>query len=368
MGRPAAAANTRFNDTMQIAQAKLAQIKTDLEHSSSAAAEEWESIKCKAGTCNVLCWILPVLGWCCYCWEAHNSPTAHYVHDIDTMQQFDDRVEAMRKARPVLRLNIECGHNEERTTTDSEGNTSTSTVYVQTFANSTDITGFSKVQDETPSAKELYDLVGRMTRQPLNEGDIMLLEIHVDAFPVDEDSASRLFAEANQWYDRNTCDRIHKYWYEWTLDVAMPSGNRCCVPVSSDLSSTPEWLSEAAFRQAVLTGCAYCYRKKIFTQSRKVEVHVVKHFSMSAESAAIFPQVPPFSVRKAVPLMAQIMSSAADPAPTSSMESVDNQPPGHATGLGAPKAKFCGACGTPSDGQESFCANCGKPLTAKAFN
>ena len=110
MGRPAAAANTRFNDTMQIAQAKLAQIKTDLEHSSSAAAEEWESIRCKAGTCNVLCWILPVLGWCCYCWEAHRSPTAQYVHDIDTMQQFADLVEAMRKARPVLRLHIECGH------------------------------------------------------------------------------------------------------------------------------------------------------------------------------------------------------------------------------------------------------------------
>jgi hypothetical protein len=363
--RPAAAGDVRFSDTMQTARAKLAQIKTDLEHSSSAAAEEWEKIKCTALTCNILCWALPVFGWCCYCCEACNSPTAHYVHDICTMQKFSDLVQSMRKASPMLCLDISCGHYETRTTTDSEGRTETRTVYVETYSNHENFTGFSKVQDETPSAEELFDLVGRVTQQPCTEGDIMLVEVHVDALPVDEDSANKLFAYASRWYDQNMSDEIQHFSFEWTLNervnssdkMTMPSGNRCCVPISLDPASNPEWLSEDAFKREVCKGCAYCYRKKIFANSRKVELHVTKHFSMSAESAAIFPKIPPFSLRKAIPVLGQVMSSESAPAMTSSMESTDIQPPVHAAVPA--EHKFCSECGTPSAGQ-AFCANCGK--------
>jgi hypothetical protein len=315
--RPAAAGTVRFSDTMQTARAKLAQIKTDLGHSKSAAAEEWEKIKCMALTCNILCWTLPVLGWGCYCWEAWNSPTAHFVHDIYTMQEFSRLVQSMRKASPMLRLGIKCGHYES--SGDSE-------FYKQTYQNHENFTGFSKVQDETPSSEELFDLVGRVTQQPCTEGDIMLVEVHVDALPVDEDSANKLFAYASRWYDQNMRDKIQHFSFEWTLatenlaecmpsdKMTMPSGNRCCVPISLNPASTPEWLSEDAFRREARLGCAYCYRKKIFANSRKVELHVTKHFSMSAESAAIFPKIPPFSLRTAIPVLGQVMSSESAPA------------------------------------------------------
>ena len=320
--RPAAAGTVRFSDTMQTARDKLAQIKTDLGHSKSAAAEEWEKIKCKALTHNILCWTLPVLGWGCYCWEAWNSPTAHFVHDIDTMQKFSRLVQSMRKASPMLCLHISCGHW-------------VGDVYTETYQNHENFTGFSKVQDETPSSEELFDLVGRVTQQPCTEGDIMLVEVHVDALPVDEDSANKLFAYASRWYDQNMRDKIQHFSFEWTLatenlaecmpsdKMTMPSGNRCCVPISLNPASTPEWLSEDAFRREARLGCAYCYRKKIFANSRKVELHVTKHFSMSAESAAIFPKIPPFSLRTAIPVLGQVMSSESAPAMTSSMESTE---------------------------------------------
>ena len=111
LGRPAQKSYSECQETVlfalsnaDAARHRLVQIAHDLENTESAAASEWDKVKCKALFCNIICWTLILAP--AYCDEANASPTAQYVHDIQTMDRFKALVEDMRKARPVLRLKI----------------------------------------------------------------------------------------------------------------------------------------------------------------------------------------------------------------------------------------------------------------------
>jgi len=285
------------------------QIARDLENAETAAGSEWDEVKGKALLCNILCWALPLFGACCYCHEAKQSPTAQYVHDIQTMDRFKALVEDIRKAQPVLRLNICCWHTESRT--DSEGNTSTHTVVTKTA--SEDISGFAAVLDETLSADDMWALVAE-THRPVVEGEILLVQVHINALPVSEHSLEQLRVRALNWFNVQQSDVNQDYSWSWELDTSgfqtlWPSGGRLTLAPGS---SKPEWLSQEEFERSVTLGCAYCYRKKLFESARKIDFHVNKHFQMPG-TPAVGPEAVPFSVRKGVPKMAQYLPPAPTP-------------------------------------------------------
>ena len=79
--------------------------------------------------------------------EAKASRTSQYINDLTTVGAFKALVEAIRKARPVLRLGIACGHTETSTYTDSNGNTQTSKKFVETYRASEDFDNGGQVAE-----------------------------------------------------------------------------------------------------------------------------------------------------------------------------------------------------------------------------
>ena len=136
------------------------------------------------------------------------------------------------------------------------------------------------------------------------------MQFHINALPLDQDSMTKLKSVANDWYSAQMRDSQQSYSWSWELGTPMPTGGRCAFVMSTDPSAKPEWLSQGAFDQAVNTGCAYCYRKKLFENARKVNYHVCKHFSMpgvNINDEALIAGAQPFSVRRALPAMAPFL-------------------------------------------------------------
>ena len=117
----------------------------------------------------------------------------------------------------------------------SNGNTTTQQAFVHTFRGSTDFTGFSKVQDETPST------VGRVTQQPIDEGNGMLVAIHVDALPVGEDSVKTLLVDLLPTCGACTTKmRATAFTGGHSAFPYVPiSGKECRVPISMAPALTP---------------------------------------------------------------------------------------------------------------------------------
>jgi hypothetical protein len=172
---PGAEWNQRFSDEMATAQARVQYMKYDLENADNAAEREWGEVKGKALACNVLCWVLPLIGWCCYCQEAKTSRTSQYINDLTTVGTFKALVEAIRKARPVQRLGIVCGHTETTHSTDSNANTTTSSRFVETHRASENFDNFAIVLDETIPADDMWALLGEMRGGQVAEGDALLV-------------------------------------------------------------------------------------------------------------------------------------------------------------------------------------------------
>ena len=172
---PQSANNIQFSDEMATAQARVQYMKYDLENADNGAEREWGEVKGQALACNVLCWVLPLIGTCCYCMEANASSTSQYIKDLTTVGAFKALVEAIRKARPVLRLGIVCGHTETTRSTDSNGNTTTSSRFVETYRASEDIDNFAIVLDETIPADDMWALLGEIRGGQVAEGDTLLV-------------------------------------------------------------------------------------------------------------------------------------------------------------------------------------------------
>ena len=374
----------RYPETVVTARHRVVQIARDLENAESAAASEWGDVQCKALFCNILCWTLPIFGACCYCIEANASPTAQYVHDIQTMQHFKALVEDIRKARPVLRLGIQCSHTE----THSDGNGGQSTRTVVTKTASEEFSGFAAVLDETPSADEMWALVAE-THRPIVEGEVLLVQVHINALPMNEASQEALRAHALHWFNAQKSDQTQVYSWSWEMDTSgfqtqWPSGGRLTLVPGSN---KPEWLSPDKFQRSLCLGCAYCYRKKLFENARKVNFHINKHFQMPG-TPAVGPEAVTFSVRKGVPKMAQFLPPVPTPVwcPTAAQNAggvpVSAAPFGAqqaaplsqnsmaAVPLGAERAgpsqpaatttSYCPECGAAKKAGTKFCSQCGQ--------
>lgn len=136
------------------------------------------------------------------------------------------------------------------------------------------------------------------------------MQFHINALPLNEYSMEELKSVANDWYSAQKRDSEQYHSWSWELGTPMSTGGRCAFVMSADPSAKPEWLSQGAFDQAVITGCAYCYRKKLFENARKVNYHVCKHFSMpgvNINAEALIAGAQPFSVRRALPVMAPFL-------------------------------------------------------------
>jgi len=308
LGRPAQKSYSECQETVlfalsnaDAARHRLVQIAHDLENTESAAASEWDKVKCKALFCNIICWTLILAP--AYCDEANASPTAQYVHDIQTMDRFKALVEDMRKARPVLRLKIRCYH---QTSSDGEDRQYSKEETI-------DLHNFAAVLDETLSADDMCALVAE-THRPIVEHELVLVQVHVNALPVSEDSLKQLRLQAMNWFNQQKSDIYQDYSWSWELDTSgfktpWPSDGRLALVTGS---SRPKWLSQGAWTLSKCLGCAYCYRMKLFANARKIDFHVNKHYQMPG-APAVGPEAVPFAVRNAVPKMAKFLPPAPAP-------------------------------------------------------
>ena len=266
MPRPPQAGDGRVPDTGAAAQERLRHVSLDLEEAKSAAGNEWQEVAGRALRNNVLCWGLPPAGcgvaaacMACsgcfsaqcvlaatagtlaggaaglaygnfvYCREAKASATAAYVDDIETLDRFKALVEDIRKARPVLRLGIVCRHLESSTDYDSNGESSTSSYWVETHRASQDFSGFAAVFDETLSADDMWALVAENHGRIVDD-ELLLVQMHINALPVSDASQEELRRHAQNWFDAERCDSEQLYSWSWELDTpgsfVWPSGGR----------------------------------------------------------------------------------------------------------------------------------------------
>ena len=418
MPRPPQAGDGRVPDTGAAAQERLRHVSLDLEEAKSAAGNEWQEVAGRALRNNVLCWGLPPAGcgvaaacMACsgcfsaqcvlaatagtlaggaaglaygnfvYCREAKASATAAYVDDIETLDRFKALVEDIRKARPVLRLGIVCRHLESSTDYDSNGESSTSSYWVETHRASQDFSGFAAVFDETLSADDMWALVAENHGRIVDD-ELLLVQMHINALPVSDASQEELRRHAQNWFDAERCDSEQLYSWSWELDtngsLVWPSGGRMTL-ISG--SSRPEWLSKEGFDKAVCRGCAYCYRKKLFGNARKINFAINKHFSMPGAPAAN-PADLQFSVRNAVPKMAPFLPAvptavycppvAISAAPSQQNSMTASQKAAGVVKFGAQQAvpvtvplkpqqtSGCSACGAAYVAGAKFCRSCGK--------
>jgi hypothetical protein len=235
--------------------------------------------------------------YCAYWCEIFNCKAYRYLGNIKSRDEFSKYVSLLQAADPKVTFTIQNWHQEARTSKDSNGNTTTTYVRVNSLraemeyriAGHTDETmslaekiSMLHLPNQSGSVKGDYDAEkGNDGKDVVDENKVLIWTCHfpIHFFPRDEITKQAHLAGREQFYTDNTRDvnqdkmesHTVKGHQEFVL-VAFRTGG-------SGNTQAPFWMQQWVFLLCCFFFVGIIYRKVLYMKTQKITWDVTKHFS-----------------------------------------------------------------------------------------